>query len=285
MMRTAVVILNWNGRSHLERFLGSVTAHTAAPTRIIVADNSSTDSSMEFLAECYPQVERLQLDRNYGYAGGYNRALKLIDADCYVLLNSDVEVTEGWLTPLVDMLERHPDVAAVAPKILSYNTRETFEYAGAAGGFIDFLGYPFCRGRILSHVERDGGQYDTPREVFWASGAAFCCRAETFHRLGGFDDDFFAHMEEIDLCWRMQLDGCRAAQPRLPSRRRHHAQRIPKQTIPELSEQSGHDLQVRAARAEVHCRRDKAADRYALGDDISPQGGSESGRSHDARIP
>lgn len=206
-MRTAIVILNWNGRHHLERFLGSVTAHTAAPTRIIVADNGSTDSSLEFLAERYPQVERLRLDRNYGYAGGYNRALQLVDADCYVLLNSDVEVSEGWLEPLVAMLERDPEVAAVAPKILSYNARDTFEYAGASGGFIDILGYPFCRGRILSHVERDMGQYDTPREVFWASGAAFCCRADIFRRMGGFDADFFAHMEEIDLCWRMQIAG------------------------------------------------------------------------------
>lgn len=207
MMRTAIVILNWNGRRHLERFLGSVAAHTPAPARIIVADNGSTDTSMQFLAEQYPQVRLLRLDRNYGFAEGYNRALKHIDADCYVLLNSDVEVTEGWLEPLVAMLENNPHVAAVAPKIRSYTTRGNFEYAGAAGGFIDILGYPFCRGRILSHVECDNGQYDTPREVFWASGAAFCCRADIFRQLGGFDSDFFAHMEEIDLCWRMQIAG------------------------------------------------------------------------------
>ncbi len=207
MMRTAIVILNWNGRRHLERFLGSVAAHTPAPARIIVADNGSTDTSMQFLAERYPQVEILRLDRNYGFAEGYNRALRHIDADCYVLLNSDVEVTEGWLGPLVATLESDPHVAAVAPKILSYTAREHFEYAGAAGGFIDILGYPFCRGRILSHVECDKGQYDTPREVFWASGAAFCCRAGIFRQLGGFDCDFFAHMEEIDLCWRMQIAG------------------------------------------------------------------------------
>lgn len=207
MMHTAIVILNWNGRHHLERFLGSVTKHTAASARIIVADNGSTDTSLEFITEQYPQVEILRLDRNYGYAEGYNRALKQIDAECYVLLNSDVEVTEGWLEPLVATIESDSTVAAVAPKILSYNARDTFEYAGAAGGFIDILGYPFCRGRILSHVEHDEGQYDTAREVFWASGAAFCCRAETFHRLGGFDADFFAHMEEIDLCWRMQIAG------------------------------------------------------------------------------
>lgn len=207
MMRTAIVILNWNGRRHLERFLGSVAEYTPAQAHIIVADNGSTDTSMQFLAEQYPQVRLLRLDRNYGFAEGYNRALKHIDADCYVLLNSDVEVTEGWLEPLVAMLENNPHVAAVAPKIRSYTTRGNFEYAGAAGGFIDILGYPFCRGRILSHVECDNGQYDTPREVFWASGAAFCCRADIFRQLGGFDSDFFAHMEEIDLCWRMQIAG------------------------------------------------------------------------------
>ena len=206
-MRTAIVILNWNGRKHLERYLGSVTAHTVPPTRIIVADNGSTDTSLQFLAECCPQVEVVRLDRNYGFAEGYNRALQQIEADCYVLLNSDVEVTEGWLEPLVATLEENPDVAAVSPKILSYTSRGNFEYAGASGGFIDILGYPFCRGRILSHVECDTGQYDTPREVFWASGAAFCCRAEVFRELGGFDADFFAHMEEIDLCWRMQIAG------------------------------------------------------------------------------
>lgn len=235
-MRTAIVILNWNGRHHLERFLGSVTAHTAAPTRIIVADNGSTDSSLEFLAERYPQVERLRLDRNYGYAGGYNRALQLVDADCYVLLNSDVEVSEGWLEPLVAMLERDPEVAAVAPKILSYNARDTFEYAGASGGFIDILGYPFCRGRILSHVERDMGQYDTPREVFWASGAAFWLPRRHIPPHGGLrcrllcphggDRPMLAHADR-----RVQGHGG-AAQPRLPSRRRHHAQRVAQQAVP-----------------------------------------------------
>ena len=143
MMRTAIVILNWNGRRHLERFLGSVAEYTPAQAHIIVADNGSTDTSMQFLAEQYPQVRLLRLDRNYGFAEGYNRALKHIDADCYVLLNSDVEVTEGWLEPLVAMLENNPHVAAVAPKIRSYTTRGNFEYAGAAGGFIDILGYPF----------------------------------------------------------------------------------------------------------------------------------------------
>ena len=207
MMRTAVVILNWNGRQHLERFLGSVVSRTPRDIRIIVADNGSTDDSVAFTAENYPTVETILLDRNYGFAEGYNRALAQVNADCFILLNSDVEVTEGWTEPLLAALERDPAVAAVAPKLLSYAERDRFEYAGACGGFIDLLGYPFCRGRILSTVEKDDGQYDSPREVFWASGAAFCCRAECFRRAGGFDADFFAHMEEIDLCWRMQLAG------------------------------------------------------------------------------
>ena len=206
-MRTAVVILNWNGRQHLERFLGSVVSRTPRDIRIIVADNGSTDDSVAFTAENYPTVETILLDRNYGFAEGYNRALAQVDADCFILLNSDVEVTERWTEPLLAVLERDPAVAAVAPKLLSYAERDRFEYAGACGGFIDLLGYPFCRGRILSTVEKDDGQYDSPREVFWASGAAFCCRAEHFRQAGGFDADFFAHMEEIDLCWRMQLAG------------------------------------------------------------------------------
>ncbi len=206
-MRTAVIILNWNGRQHLERFLGSVVSRTPRDIRIIVADNGSTDDSVAFTAENYPTVETILLDRNYGFAEGYNRALAQVDADCFILLNSDVEVTEGWTEPLLAALESDPAIAAVAPKLLSYAERDRFEYAGACGGFIDLLGYPFCRGRILSTVEKDDGQYDSPREVFWASGAAFCCRAECFRLAGGFDADFFAHMEEIDLCWRMQLAG------------------------------------------------------------------------------
>ncbi|MBR6760278.1 MAG: glycosyltransferase family 2 protein [Alistipes sp.] len=206
-MRTAVVILNWNGLQHLQEFLPSVMRNTPPDVRIVVADNGSTDASLAFVEQYYPDVEIVRLERNYGFAEGYNRALKEVEAEYYVLLNSDVEVTPQWIEPLVAMLDEDKKVAAVAPKLLAYHDRTRFEYAGAAGGFIDFLGYPFCRGRILSTTEHDCGQYDTPREVFWASGAAFCCRAELFHRLGGFDGDFFAHMEEIDLCWRMQLAG------------------------------------------------------------------------------
>lgn len=207
MHRTAVVILNWNGTAHLRRFLPSVVANTPKEVRIIVADNGSTDDSIEVLEREFPTVERLRLDRNYGFAEGYNRALQQIDVEYCVLLNSDVETPEGWLEPLVARLDADERVAAVAPKLLWSESREQFEYAGAAGGFIDYLGYPFCRGRIMKCVEKDCGQYDDVREVFWASGAAFCCRLEVFKSLGGFAREFFAHMEEIDLCWRMQLAG------------------------------------------------------------------------------
>ena len=207
MISTAVVILNWNGRQHLEQFLPSVVRHTPKQVRIIVADNGSSDNSVSFVKVNYPTVEIIELKDNHGFAKGYNIALEQVDTECFVLLNSDVEVTEGWLEPLVAAITNDPNVGAVAPKLHSYGYREQFEYAGAAGGYIDILGYPFCRGRILSTLEQDNGQYNDKREVFWASGAAFCCRAELFRRLGGFDADFFAHMEEIDLCWRMQLMG------------------------------------------------------------------------------
>ena len=204
-----IVILNWNGAEHLRRFLPSVVAAAPAGVEVVVADNGSTDDSLRVLATEFPSVGVLRLDANYGFAGGYNRALKQVEADYYLLLNSDIETPEGWLAPILDVLEREPDVAVVSPKLISWTDRTEFEYAGASGGFIDFLGYPFCRGRILRQVEADEGQYDDARDVFWVSGAAFCCRADVFHALGGFDADFFAHMEEIDLCWRMQLAGYR----------------------------------------------------------------------------
>lgn len=205
MARLSVVILNWNGRHHLERYLPSVVAHTTGDAEVVVADNGSTDDSLQWLRLTYPDVRVIKLDRNYGFAGGYNRALKEVAAEYVLLLNSDVEVTAGWWQPLVELLDNEPDVAAVAPKLLADKERDRFEYAGASGGFIDYLGYPFCRGRILSTVERDEGQYDDRREIFWASGAALCCRREVFEAVGGFDEDYFAHMEEIDLQWRMQL--------------------------------------------------------------------------------
>lgn len=209
-MKLSVVILNWNGRKHLERFLPSVVKHTCGDdVEVVVADNGSTDDSTMWLRMTYPEVRTIVLDRNYGFAGGYNRALKHVESEYVVLLNSDVEVTQGWWQPLVEVLDTERDVAAVAPKLRSVYHPDEFEYAGAAGGFVDYLGYPFCRGRILSMVEHDEGQYDDRRDIFWASGAAMCCRRDVYEELGGFDEEYFAHMEEIDLQWRMQLCGWR----------------------------------------------------------------------------
>lgn len=205
----SVVILTWNGRHHLECYMPSVVAHTSGDAEVVVADNGSTDDTLLWLRINYPHIRVISLDRNYGFAGGYNRAIKELKSEYVLLLNSDVEVIEGWWQPLVEVLDTERDVAAVAPKLLSDAERSKFEYAGAAGGFIDYLGYPFCRGRILFNVEADNGQYDDRRDVFWVSGAALCCRREVFEAMGGFDEDFFAHMEEIDLQWRMQLAGWR----------------------------------------------------------------------------
>ncbi len=210
MSTVKVVILNWNGAAVLPRFLPSVIHNTPPGVEIIVADNGSTDNSRELLSRDFPEITQLNLDKNYGFAQGYNLALAQLDSqntDFFVLLNSDVETPEGWLSPLVSILESHPNIAAVAPKILSVNDPASFEYAGASGGFLDSLGYPFCRGRILDTVEKDAGQYDDTRQVMWATGACFVVRASVFRKLGGFDGDFFAHQEEIDLCWRIQLAG------------------------------------------------------------------------------
>ena len=207
-MKTAVVILNWNTRDFLGRWVpGLLDSCSRAGAELVVADNTSTDGSVELMSERFPEVRTVVLDKNYGFTGGYNRALREIDADYYVLLNSDVEVPAGWLEPLVSFMEERPEVGICQPKILSEAARDTFEYAGAAGGFIDRYGYPFCRGRILSCVERDCGQYDSPVECFWATGACLVTRGSLFHHLGGFDESFFAHMEEIDLCWRAKLIG------------------------------------------------------------------------------
>lgn len=206
-MRLSVVILNWNGQKMLERFLPSVTQHTSGLAEVVVADNGSTDDSLDFLQRCYPHIRVVALDKNYGFAEGYNRALAQIDADYYVLLNDDVEVTPNWWQPVVDMMEAHPEVAIAQPKLLMFDQRQTFEYAGGAGGFIDKHGYPFCRGRIFSSLEQDHGQYDDPCEIFWASGAAMFVRASVWKELGGLDGDFFAHMEEIDFCWRAKNQG------------------------------------------------------------------------------
>lgn len=209
MPSVKVVILNWNGRSFLERFLPAVVGNTPPRVGIVVADNGSDDRSVEFVEEAYPTVEIVRLDRNYGFAEGYNRALERLTADYFVLLNSDAEPLPGWIDPLVDKAESDPRIAAVAPKLLSWDERGRFEYAGASGGFIDGLGYPFCRGRIMSTVEYDKGQYDDPRDVFWGTGACLLVRSVAFRELGGFDASFFAHMEEIDFCWRAQLAGYR----------------------------------------------------------------------------
>ena len=206
--KVAVVILNWNGADMMRRYLPSVT--TLSPeAEVWVADNDSTDESMTMLAEQYPQVRTLVLDRNYGFAEGYNRALQQIEAHYYVLLNSDVEVTPHWLEPLIAWMDEHEDTAACQPKIMAVHRRDYFEYAGGAGGYMDRLGYPFCRGRLFSTVEHDDGQYDDTVDVLWATGACMMVRADDFHKAGGFDARFFAHCEEIDLCWRLRLAGRR----------------------------------------------------------------------------
>ncbi|MBR6065142.1 MAG: glycosyltransferase family 2 protein [Paludibacteraceae bacterium] len=217
-MKCSVVILNWNGAEMLRKYLPSVVQYCPATisgntsaagieTEVVVADNGSTDESLQVLAKEFPTVKTIVLDRNYGFAEGYNRALEQIDSEYVVLLNSDVEVTENWLTPLLDYLETHPNTAAVQPKIRSWVHKDRFEHAGAAGGFVNALGYPYCRGRVLWNVEEDKGQYDTIVNVHWTSGACMCVRTQVYKECGGLDAAFFAHMEEIDLCWRMRNAG------------------------------------------------------------------------------
>ncbi len=207
--KTAVVILNWNGKDFLARFLPGLISGTPSGTRIIIADNGSSDDSVRFVQENFPAAGIIRLGKNYGFSGGYNEALLKVEAEYFLLLNSDVEVTPGWLEPLEELMDTDKKIAACQPKIRSLSEREKFEYAGAAGGFIDSYGYPFCRGRIFSSVEEDHGQYDDETEILWASGACMMVRAEYFKAAGGFDGDFFAHMEEIDLCWRFRNMGYR----------------------------------------------------------------------------
>ncbi|MEA4919226.1 glycosyltransferase family 2 protein [Proteiniphilum sp.] len=210
MIRVSVVILNWNGRKLLEQFLPSVLQHTLSEeSNVVVADNASADDSLEFLRSHYPDLPVITLDKNYGFADGYNKALQQIDSEYLVLLNSDVETSSDWLQPLISYMDTHPEVAAVQPKIRSYKEKKMFEYAGAAGGFIDRYGYPFCRGRILHVVEEDHNQYNTEIPIFWATGACFCIRKKDYTEAGGLDGRFFAHMEEIDLCWRLNARGRR----------------------------------------------------------------------------
>lgn len=206
--KVAVVILNYNGRAYLQRFLPSLLHSTYPNLEVIIADNASTDDSTEYLEEHFPQLRLIELPQNYGYAGGYNEALRQVEgAEYYVLLNSDIEVTPGWIEPIVQIMEKDQNIAAAQPKVLSFDKRDSFEYAGAAGGWMDTLGYPFCRGRIFDHTEKDQGQYNSTQEIFWATGAAMFIRAELFHKIGGFDPDYFAHAEEIDLCWRLKRAG------------------------------------------------------------------------------
>lgn len=207
MDKTAIVILNWNGVKMLTRFLPNVLDYSRDEATVYVADNASTDNSIEILKKHFPEVKIIVLEKNWGFAEGYNKALEQINAEYYVLLNSDVEVPHHWLTPLIEFMDNHPEAAACQPKLLSESNRDAFEYAGACGGFIDRYGYPFCRGRMFNTVENDDGQYDYATEVLWATGACMVIRAADFKQQGGFDARFFAHSEEIDLCWRLRLSG------------------------------------------------------------------------------
>lgn len=206
-MKLSIVILNWNGSDMMKKYLPTVIKHSEKDAKVIVADNASSDDSIEMLKRDFPEVDIIALDKNYGFAEGYNQALKKIDSEYYLLLNSDVEVTENWLQPLLKYMDEHQDVAACQPKLLSIYDKDSFEYAGASGGYIDKLGYPFCRGRIFDNVEKDNGQYDTVTEISWATGACLMIRSKDYWGVGALDGRFFAHNEEIDLCWRLRLYG------------------------------------------------------------------------------
>ena len=207
MKKVAVVILNWNGKKFLEEFLPPLIAHTPSWAELVVADNASTDNSIAFVKERFPEIRIIINEENYGFAKGYNVALRQIEAEYYCLLNSDIEVAPNWIEPVIDYLDNHPDVAICQPKLLSFSDKGNFEYAGASGGFLDKYGYPFCRGRMFDTMEEDKHQYDDIVEIFWATGACMFARASLYHELGGLDDDFFAHMEEIDFCWRAKNAG------------------------------------------------------------------------------
>lgn len=207
MDKVAIVILNWNGAPMLRRYLPSVLRYSCEEAVVYVADNASTDDSLSVLSEEFGDCRVIRLDKNWGFADGYNKALSRIEAEYYVLLNSDIEVTHHWLTPLLEFMDTHEEVAACQPKLLSVFDRDSFEYAGASGGFIDRYGYPFCRGRIFDTVERDDGQYDYAQEILWATGAVLMIRSADYRMAGGLDGRFFAHNEEIDLCWRLRILG------------------------------------------------------------------------------
>lgn len=209
MEKLAIVILNWNGAKMMQQYLPTVLKYSRNDATVYVADNASTDNSLDLLRTEFPECRLIQFDRNWGFAEGYNRALRQIDAEYFLLLNSDIEVTRHWLTPLLEFMDSHPDVAACQPKLLSIFNRDKFEYAGASGGYLDRYGYPFCRGRIFDTVEDDNGQYDQAEDVLWASGAALLIRAKDYWDSNGLDGRFFAHNEEIDLCWRLRIRGRR----------------------------------------------------------------------------
>ena len=204
MSKLAVVILNWNGKKFLERFLPTLLRTLPDYAEAVVCDNASGDDSVAFLQEHFPQVTLLQNDKNEGFARGYNLALQRVEAKYYCLLNSDIEVTDGWIEPVIEQMDANEKIAAVQPKLLSYHRRDEFEYAGASGGYIDKYGYPFCRGRVFGNVEKDHGQYNDVTDIFWATGAAMFVRSDVYRLMEGLDDDFFAHMEEIDFCWRIK---------------------------------------------------------------------------------
>lgn len=208
-MKVAIVILNWNGRQMMEKYLPSVIEFSRTDAEIIVADNASTDDSVAWLKAVHPHIRLIQLDQNYGFAEGYNKALEQVHSQYYVLLNSDVEVTHHWLTPLIEQMDAHDDIAACQPKLLSMIDKDRFEYAGASGGLLDRYGYPFCRGRIFDSIEDDNGQYDNTEDIFWATGACLFIRSKDYWEVGGLDGRFFAHNEEIDLCWRLRRRGKR----------------------------------------------------------------------------
>ena len=207
MDKLAIVILNWNGAKMLRQYLPSVLEYSKDEAVVYVADNASTDESITLLKEQFPEVKLILLEKNWGFAEGYNKALQQVDAEYYLLLNSDIEVTEGWLTPMLAFMDAHTEVAACQPKLLSIYQRDSFEYAGACGGYLDRYGYPFCRGRIFDVVEKDQGQYDEPAKIHWATGAALLVRARIYKEVGGLDGRFFAHQEEIEMCWRMRIHG------------------------------------------------------------------------------
>jgi len=206
-LKVAVVILNWNGRQLLEKFLPAMLKYSKDDATIYIADNNSTDDSIAFLRANYPEVQIIQNNENGGFAKGYNDALQHVKADIYALVNSDIEVTENWLKPVIQQFKENVNTVAIQPKLLDFKDKTKFEYAGAGGGFIDFMGYPFCKGRVFMELEKDTHQYDTTYNIFWATGACFFIKAAVYHQLNGFDEDYFAHQEEIDLCWRIQNEG------------------------------------------------------------------------------